>query len=150
VLQRVSTILERRTKAPQHLLLIDRLLQLAGLDPLALYPPRDVLGLRTLLSSINTSETFDTLKKDCLRCVARVASPEVDISSIFGCRLYLLKFYEDGRDITYAEDWVLPKQFVRSTDAYWNLDNGRFTQAVKSLGYASLDGSADVSCSPGA
>jgi Nuclear pore complex assembly len=146
--QRVSYILERRLKAPQQLLLIDRLLQLAGLDPLSLFPPRDVLGLRTLLSSVNTSETFDTLKKDCLRCVRG----PIFLFLIFcflikgrGDRLYLLKFYEDGRDIVYSDDCVLPKQFVQSTNAYWNLDNGRFTQAVKSLAHASLDGSADVS-----
>lgn len=44
-----------------------------------LYPPRDFTGLRKLLSAISDSDSFDSLKKDCLV-------------------YYLLKDYKDGRE----------------------------------------------------
>lgn len=47
------------------------------------YPPEDHLALRRLLSAIDDSPTFDTLKKNCLV-------------------YYLLKEYADGREIKYA------------------------------------------------
>lgn len=48
-----------------------------------LYPPEDHLSLRRLLSAIDDSQTFDTLKKNCLV-------------------YYLLKEFADGREAQYA------------------------------------------------
>lgn len=98
-----------------------------------LYPPQDHLSLRRLLSAIDDSATFDTLKKNCLV-------------------YYLLREYEDGREADYAHKRRIvscykvivvfgslltavhqPKRFVTSTDAYWLLDHGDYALGAKKL-----------------
>lgn len=77
-----ESINARRRRSPDGLLLFDRLLALAGLQSTwprrrvsgltraghDVYPPREVDDLGELLSRIEGCE-WDSLKKDCLRCV---------------------------------------------------------------------------------
>ena len=76
----VDSIDARRRRAPDGLLLFDRLLALAGLqsadEPVRrvtdrpgqdVYPPREVDDLSELLNRIEGCG-WDSLKKDCLRC----------------------------------------------------------------------------------
>lgn len=108
-------------------LLFDRLLDLAQV-PVTLYPPTDVLGLRQLITHINSSPTFDSLRRSCLL-------------------LYLLFFYLDERADQFASQHAIPPNFIHSTRAYWLVDNRSFSDGVNALARASLGGPLDVCCS---
>ena len=70
----------------------------------SLYPPKDVLGLRKLLSAIGSC-SFDTLKKACLV-------------------YYLLRdTLDEHRAASFAQTKLIPAQFVSLTDGYWHMDN---------------------------
>ncbi|KAL7416332.1 ELYS-like domain-containing protein, partial [Mrakia frigida] len=86
------------------------------------YPPQDILSLRRLLGAIQIS-SFDKLKKDCLV-------------------YYLLKDSEEGggtgRATRFAEERLIPSQFVDLTDGYWAMDNGLCELAVSRLSSISV------------
>ncbi|KAG8920542.1 hypothetical protein FRC02_000841, partial [Tulasnella sp. 418] len=107
-----QAIAERRAKL-EGSLFIDKLLAFAEIDALAHYPPHDDLSLNQLLSLIQNSP-FDDLKKNCLV-------------------YYLLKTYDDGREDRFAQDALIPTEFIMLSDAYYCLDWGQLEDAVFSL-----------------
>ncbi|KAG2124447.1 nuclear pore complex assembly-domain-containing protein [Suillus clintonianus] len=95
-------------------LIFDVLLIRGGIrQPDMLYPPTDLHSLHRLLDVINGS-SYDSLKKDCLVYI-------------------LLKWFQDGREINYAEERCIPPQFVSLADAYWHLDTGIHVEKAVSI-----------------
>jgi hypothetical protein len=80
----------------------------------SLYPPSDLLSLRRLLSSIQSS-SFDKLKKDSLLYYLLLDSSS---SAARG------QGELEGRVKSFEKKRLLPSQFVRLTKGYWCLDNG--------------------------
>ncbi|KAG2343072.1 hypothetical protein BDR05DRAFT_884977, partial [Suillus weaverae] len=113
--------IESRRAQMADVLIFDVLLIRGGIrQPDMLYPPTDLHSLRRLLDVIDGS-SYDSLKKDCLVYI-------------------LLKWFQDGREATYAEERCIPPQFVSLADAYWHLDTGiNVEKAVSILSDARLN-----------
>ncbi|KAG2156826.1 nuclear pore complex assembly-domain-containing protein [Suillus bovinus] len=109
-----SAEIESRRAQMADVLIFDVLLMRGGVrQPDMLYPPTDLHSLRKLLDVINGS-SYDSLKKDCLVYI-------------------LLKWFQDGREATYAEERCIPPQFVSLADAYWHLDTGIHVEKAVSI-----------------
>ncbi|KAG1834722.1 nuclear pore complex assembly-domain-containing protein [Suillus variegatus] len=100
-----SAEIESRRAQMADVLIFDVLLIRGGIrQPDMLYPPTDLHSLRRLLD----------LKKDCLVYI-------------------LLKWFQDGREATYADERCIPPQFVSLADAYWHLDTGIHVEKAVSI-----------------
>ncbi|KAG1745198.1 nuclear pore complex assembly-domain-containing protein [Suillus lakei] len=109
-----SAEIESRRAQMADVLIFDVLLIRGGIrQPDMLYPPTDLHALHRLLDVINGS-SYDSLKKDCLVYI-------------------LLKWFQDGREATYAEERCIPPQFVSLADAYWHLDTGIHVEKAVSI-----------------
>ncbi|KAG1748274.1 nuclear pore complex assembly-domain-containing protein [Suillus paluster] len=109
-----SAEIESRRAQMADILIFDVLLIRGGIrQPDMLYPPTDLHSLHRLLDVINGS-SYDSLKKDCLVYI-------------------LLKWFQDGREATFAEERCIPPQFVSLADAYWHLDTGIHVEKAVSI-----------------
>lgn len=109
----------RRQHFPQSGLLIDRLVEFAGLQ--LSYPPRNISDLQHWLSELSQAD--------------------LDLSDLqkHAFRLYLLCDFNPESADAYALNFFLPRNYLFAIKGYWALDQGEHPLAVSALARPGVD-----------